>query len=50
MNTTDLYLKTWVFKSKESLIFAAKNNEFVYELLAHLKVTENIFNEDSPKA
>lgn len=45
-----VFKKLGVFKSKESLIFAAKNNEFVYELLEHLKVTENIFNEDSPKA
>ena len=45
-----VFKKLGVYKSKESLIFAAKNNEFVYELLAHLKVTENIFNEDSPKA
>ena len=45
-----VFKKLGVFKSKESLIFAAKNNEFVYELLAHLKVTENIFNEDSPKS
>ncbi len=45
-----VFKKLGVFKSKESLIFAAKNNEFVYELLAHLKVTENIFEEESPKA
>lgn len=45
-----VFKKLGVYKSKESLIFAAKNNEFVYELLAHLKVTENIFNEDSPKS
>ena len=45
-----VFKKLGVFKSKESLIFAAKHNEFVYELLAHLKVTENIFNEESSKA
>lgn len=45
-----VFKKLGVYKSKESLIFAAKNNEFVYELLAHLKVTENIFEEQSPKA
>ena len=45
-----VFKKLGVFKSRESLIYAAKNNEFVYELLAHLKVTENIFNEDSSKA
>lgn len=45
-----VFKKLGVFKSRESLIFAAKNNEFVYELLAHLKVTENIFEEKSEKA
>ena len=45
-----VFKKLGVFKSKESLIFAAKNNEFVYELLAHLKVTENIFNENTDKS
>lgn len=45
-----VFKKLGVFKSKESLIFSAKNNEFVYELLSHLKVTENIFQEQSEKA
>ncbi len=45
-----VFKKLGVYKSKESLIFAAKNNEFVYELLAHLKVTENIFDESSEKS
>jgi len=45
-----VFKKLGVFKSKESLIFSAKNNEFVYELLSHLKVTENIFEEQSEKA
>ena len=45
-----VFKKLGVFKSKESLIFAAKNNEFVYELLSHLKVTERIFEESSEKA
>lgn len=45
-----VFKKLGVFKSKESLIFSAKNNEFVYELLAYLKVTENIFEEQSEKA
>lgn len=45
-----VFKKLGVYKSKESLIFAAQNNEFVYELLAHLKVTENIFEETSEKA
>ena len=37
-----VFKKLGVYKSKQSLIFAAKNNEFVYELLTHLKVTEKI--------
>jgi hypothetical protein len=45
-----VFKKLGVYKSRQSLIFAAKNNEFVYELLMHLKVTENIFEEQSPKA
>jgi len=45
-----VFKKLGVFKSRESLIFSAKNNEFVYELLAHLKVTEHIFDEQSEKA
>lgn len=44
-----VFKKLGVYKSKESLIFSAKNNEFVYELLAHLKVTENIFSDESQK-
>jgi hypothetical protein len=44
-----VFKKLGVYKSKESLIFSAKNNEFVYELLSHLKVTENIFEENSEK-
>ena len=45
-----VFKKLGVYKSKQSLIFAAKNNEFVYELLMHLKVTENIFEEQGTKA
>nr|WP_321265630.1 glutamate mutase L [uncultured Sulfurimonas sp.] len=45
-----VFKKLGVYKSKDSLIFAAQNNEFVYELLTHLKVTENIFQEQSQKA
>ncbi len=45
-----VFKKLGVYKSKQSLIFAAKNNEFVYELLTYLKVTENIFLEQSEKA
>lgn len=45
-----VFKKLGVYKSKQSLIFAAKNNEFVYELLTYLKVTENIFEQNSEKA
>ncbi len=45
-----VFKKLGVYKSKESLIFAAQNNEFTYELLTHLKVTENIFEESGTKA
>lgn len=45
-----VFKKLGVYKSRPSLVFAAKNNEFVYELLMHLKVTENIFDEHSEKA
>ncbi len=45
-----VFKKLGVYKSRPSLVFAAKNNEFVYELLMHLKVTENIFEEHSEKA
>jgi hypothetical protein len=45
-----VFKKLGVYKSRESLIFSAKNNEFVYELLAHLKVTENILEENSDKS
>ena len=45
-----VFKKLGVYKSKESLVFAAQNNEFVYELLTHLKVTENILEESGSKA
>lgn len=45
-----VFKKLGVYKSRQSLIFAAKSNEFVYELLMHLKVTENIFEEHSERA
>ncbi len=45
-----VFKKLGVYKSKESLIFVAKNNEFVYELLNYLNVTENILEEQSEKA
>ncbi|MCV6626149.1 MAG: glutamate mutase L [Cellvibrionaceae bacterium] len=45
-----VFKRLGVYKSKQSLILAAQANEFVYELLMHLKVTEHIFNEQSEKA
>jgi len=45
-----VFKKLGVYKSRESLVFTAKNNEFVYELLAFLNVTENILEENSDKA
>jgi len=45
-----VFKKLGVYKSRESLIFTAEQNEFSYELLMHLKVTENIYKEHSDKA
>ncbi|MDD3342440.1 MAG: glutamate mutase L [Sulfurospirillaceae bacterium] len=45
-----VFKKLGVYKSRETLVFAAKNNEFVYELLSYLNVTENILEEESEKA
>ena len=45
-----VFKKLGVYKSRDSLVFTAKNNEFVYELLAYLNVTENILEEHSDKA
>ena len=45
-----VFKKLGVYKSRQSLIFTAEQNEFAYELLMHLKVTENIYNEQSEKA
>ncbi len=45
-----VFKKLGVYKSRQSLIFTAENNEFSYELLMHLKVTENIYQEHSEKA
>jgi len=42
-----VFKKLGVYKSRESLVFSAKNNEFVYELLSYLNVTENILEENS---
>lgn len=45
-----VFKKLGVYKSRQSLIFTAEQNEFSYELLMHLKVTENIYKEHSEKA
>jgi hypothetical protein len=45
-----VFKKLGVFKSRESLVHTARNNEFVFELLEYLNVTENILDEHSPKA
>ena len=45
-----VFKKLGVYKSRESLVFSAKQNEFVYELLNYLNVTENILEEKSQKA
>jgi len=45
-----VFKKLGVYKSRQSLIFTAEQNEFAYELLMHLKVNENIYNEHSEKA
>ncbi len=45
-----VFKKLGVYKSRESLVFGAKSNEFVYELLDYLMVNENILEEDSSKA
>lgn len=45
-----VFKRLGVYKSRQSLIMAAQGNEFVYELLMHLGVTENIYKEQSDKA
>lgn len=45
-----VFKKLGVYKSRDSLVFVARRNEFVGELLMHLNVTENIFDEHSEKA
>jgi hypothetical protein len=45
-----VFKRLGVYKSRQSLILAAQGNEFVYELLTYLKVTEKIFTEQSEKA
>jgi len=45
-----VFKKLGVYKSRDSLVHTAKNNEFVFELLEHLNVTENILEEHSENA
>ena len=45
-----VFKKLGVFKSRESLVFGPKNNEFVYELLDYLGVNEHILDEESDQA
>jgi len=45
-----VFKKLGVYKSRDSLIFSAKNNEFVYELLDYLGLNDTIFQEHSSKA
>ncbi len=45
-----VFKKLGVYKSRESLVFSSKNNEFVYELLNYLNVTENILDDKSEHA
>ena len=45
-----VFKKLGVYKSRESLIHAAKKNEFVYELLHFLHVTEQVFEEKGDDA
>ncbi len=45
-----VFKKLGVFKSRQSLIFTAEKNEYAYELLMHLKVTEKIYEEQSERA
>lgn len=45
-----VFKKLGVYKSRESLVFSARQNEFVFELLNTLNVTENILEEHSEEA
>ncbi len=45
-----VFKKLGVYKSRESLVFSARQNEFVFELLNTLNVTENILEEHSEQA
>ena len=45
-----VFKKLGVYKSADSLVFSAKNNEFVYELLAYLNKTEDILDKRDDEA
>ena len=45
-----VFKKLGVYKSRESLVYTARHNEYVYELLGHLGVTESILEEESETA
>jgi len=45
-----VFKKLGVYKSRESLVHTARQNEFVFELLGHLGVTENILDERNETA
>ncbi len=45
-----VFKRLGVYRSRQSLVLAAQSNEFVYELLATLNVTENILSEHSERA
>jgi hypothetical protein len=45
-----VFKKLGVYKSRQSLVHTARQNEFVYELLNVLNVTENILDEHSETA
>ncbi len=45
-----VFKKLGVYKSADSLVFSAKNNEYVYELLAYLNKTENVMEKRDEEA
>lgn len=45
-----VFKKLGVYKSADSLVFSAKQNEFVYELLAYLNKTENVLDNRDEEA
>ena len=45
-----VFKKLGVYKSRESLVYTARHNEYAYELLGHLNATEDILDEQSDAA